>query len=170
MFELFTLHGPFPTDLFSTSGVLFILNSLFRIYVAYRFVGVFFDRSGVSKIRELAAYFAYFLFTSTMYLAFNILVLTMLSNILSIFAITFLYKSRLSTKALSTLLIYAPALCVEILVFVFLMALHFAGDMANLVLVMGSLILLLVVMMIERVKATSLGREIKSKSWIVSMF
>lgn len=170
MLELFTLHGPFPTDLFSTAGVLFVLNSLFRIYVAYRFVGVFFDRSSVNKIHELAAYFTYFLVTSITYLAFNILVLTMLSNILSIFAITFLYKSRLSTKALSTLLIYAPALCVEILVFVFLLALDFDGDMANLVLVMGSLILLLVVMMIERVKATSLGREIKSKNWIALMF
>ena len=100
------------------------------------------------------------------YLAFNILFLTMLTNILSIFAITFLYKSRLSTKALATLLIYAPALCVEILVFVFLLALDFDGDMANLVLIIGSLILLLVVMMLERAKATSLDREIKSKSWV----
>jgi two-component system, LytTR family, sensor histidine kinase AgrC len=170
MFELFTLHGPFATDLFSTAGVLFILNSLFRIYVAYRFVGIFFDRSGVNKLRELIAFFAYFVFSSCIYLEFNILVFTMLSNILSIFAITFLYKSRLSTKALSTLLIYAPALCVEILVYIFLMALDFDGDMANLVLIIGSLILLLIVMILERVKATSLDREIKSKSWVPLMF
>jgi hypothetical protein len=60
MFELFTLHGPFPTDIFSTAGVLFILNNLFRIYVAYRFVGIFFDRSTISKTRELFAFFFVF--------------------------------------------------------------------------------------------------------------
>ncbi len=170
MFELFTLHGPFPTELLSTAGALFILNNLFRIYVAYRFVGIFFDRSGVSRTRESVAFFLYFLLSAVTYLAFNILIVTMLTNIFSIFAITFLYKSRLSTKALATLLIYAPALCVEILVFVFLLSLDFDGDMANLVLIIGSLILLLVVMLLERAKATSLDREIKSKSWLPLMF
>lgn len=170
MIDLFMLHGPFPTELLSTAGAVFIINNLFRIYVAYRFVGVFFDRSGVNRRREFLAYLGYFLLNSIVYLAFNVLFLTMLTNILSIFAITFLYKSRLSTKALATLLIYAPALCVEALVFVFLLALDFEGDMANLVLIIGSLILLLIVMMIERVKATSLGREIKSKSWVALMF
>lgn len=170
MIDLFTLHGPFPTELFSTAAVLFLINNLFRIYVAYRFVGVFFDRSNVNRVKEVLAYLGYFALNSVMYLAFNILFLTMLTNILSIFAITFLYKSRVSTKALATLLIYAPALCVESLVFVFLMALDFDGDMANLVLILGSLMLLLVVMLIERAKAASLGREIKSKSWVVLMF
>jgi two-component system, LytTR family, sensor histidine kinase AgrC len=170
MIELFSIHGPFPTELFSTAGALFIINNLFRIYVAYRFIGVFFDRYGIDKRREMLAYLGYFFLNSFMYLAFNILFLTMLTNILSIFAITFLYKSRLSTKALVTLLIYAPALCVEILVFVFLLAVDFEGNMTNLVLIIGSLILLLVVMMIERVKATSLDHEIKSKSWVALMF
>lgn len=170
MIELFTLHGPFPTELFSTAAVLFILNNLFRIYVAYRFIGIFFDRSGINRTREIMAYLGYFVINSFMYLAFNILFVTMLTNILSIFAITFLYKSRVSTKALVTLLIYAPALCVESLVFVFLLALDFEGDMANLVLIIGSLTLLLVVMMIERAKATSLDREIKSRSWVALMY
>jgi two-component system, LytTR family, sensor histidine kinase AgrC len=170
MIELFTLHGPFPTELFSTAGVLFLINNLFRIYVAYRFLGIFFDRSGVSKTRELLAFALYFMVNSLIYLAFNILILTMLTNILSIFAITFLYRSRVSTKALVTLLIYATALCVEILVFVFLLAVGYEGNMTNLVLIIGSLILLLVVMIIERAKATSLDREIKSKSWVALMF
>ncbi len=170
MFDLFTLHGPFSTELLSPAGTLFILNNLFRIYVAYRFVGIFFDRSGVSKTREMVAFFLYFLINSTTYLAFNILIVTMLTNIFSIFVITFLYKSRLSTKVLATLLIYAPALCVEILVYIFLLSLDFDGDMANLVLIIGSLILLLVVMLLERAKATSLDREIKSKSWLPLMF
>jgi two-component system, LytTR family, sensor histidine kinase AgrC len=170
MIELFTLHGPFPTELLSTAGALFILNNLFRIYVAYRFIGIFFDRSGINRTREIMAYLGYFFINSFMYLAFNILFVTMLTNILSIFAITFLYKSRVSTKALVTLLIYAPALCVESLVFVFLLALDFDGDMANLVLIIGSLTLLLVVMMIERAKATSLDREIKSRSWVALMY
>jgi len=170
MINLFTLHGPFATELLSAAAVLFLFNNLFRIYVAYRFVGVFFDRTGIKKKYEVLAYLGYFILNSVMYLGFNILFVTMLTNILSIFAITFLYKSRLSTKALATLLIYAPALCVESLVFVFLLSLNFDGDIANLVLILGSLILLLVVMIIERVKATSLGREIKSKSWAVLMF
>jgi len=170
MIDLLTLHGPFSTELFSTAGVLFLINNLFRIYVAYRLVGVFFDRTGVNRLHEALAYLGYFTIHTIIYLAFNILSLTMLTNILSIFAITFLYKSRVSTKALATLLIYAPALCVESLVFVFLLALDFDGDMANLVLILGSLMLLLVVMLIERAKAASLGREIKSKSWVVLMF
>jgi sensor histidine kinase YesM len=170
MFDLFTVHGPFPTELVSTAGALFVINNVFRIYVAYRFVGVFFDRSTVNRRNELLAFFVYFLLNTSMYLLFNILFLTMLTNILSIFAITFLYKSRVSTKALTTLLIYAPALCVEVLVYVFLLSLEFEGDMANLVLILGSLILLMVVMIIERVKASRLDREIKSKNWIALMF
>jgi hypothetical protein len=170
MFELFTLHGPFPTELLSTAGALFILNNLFRIYVAYRFVGIFFDRSAINKTHELFAFLLYFLFSTITYLGLNILIVTMLTNVFAIFTITFLYKSRISTKALATLLIYALALCVEILAFVFLLSLDFDGDMANLVLIIGSLILLLVVMILERVKATSLDKEIRSKSWLPLMF
>ena len=49
-----------PQSLLSTAGVLFIFNNLFRIYVAYRFVGIFFDRSGVNKTQRNPGIFVLF--------------------------------------------------------------------------------------------------------------
>ena len=156
-------------DPISASTELFLINNLFRMYVIYRFIGVFVDRRETNKKYEIMAFAAYFLVHTFVYIEFNILVLTMAINMVAMFAIMFLYKTRISTKILTTLLIYATGLCVEIMVFAFLQAFHFNGDMANMDLMLGSLVILLIILIIERAKSSGMDREIKSKIWIALM-
>lgn len=157
-------------DPISESTQFFLINNLFRMYVIYRFIGVFVDRREINKKYEMMAFAAYFLVHTFVYMEFNILVLTMATNLVAMFAIMFLYKNSIPTKVLITLLIYATGLCVEIMVFAFLQALHFDGDIANMDLMIGSLMILLIILIIERAKSSGMDREIKSKNWVALMF
>lgn len=157
----------FALNPFSNDGVLFLLNNLFRIYVVYRFIRVFFDRPLVSRKLEIGAYLLYFSFHSMLYMAFDILVLTMAVNVVFMLGLTFLYRSRISTKIVVMLLIYATGLCVEILVYAFLLALKLDVDIRNTVLIIGSLIILIVVLILERIQENRADREIRSKNWLV---
>ena len=157
-------------ELFSPQGIMFVISDLFRIYVVYRFIGIFVDRREVNRKLEILVYLGYFLVHAFVFMAFNIMPLTMVTNVIVMFAIMFLYKNRLSTKVLTTLLIYATGLCVEGMVFVCLQAVGFDGDMTNMVLFVGSLVILLIVLIIERARSKGMDREIKSKNWVALLY
>lgn len=158
----------FAVDPLSNEGVVFLINNLFRIYVVYRFLRVFFDRPVTGKMAERSAYILYYLCHSIIYMAFDILLLTMVTNIIFMISLSFLYRSRLSTKFVVVLLIYATGLCVEILVYaVFLTLGYKVGELLNPVLLIGSLIILMIVLLLERLQANRTDQEIRSRNWIV---
>jgi sensor histidine kinase YesM len=158
----------FAVNPFSNEGVLFIINNLFRIYVVYRFMRVFFNQPRVRRPAEVGAYLAYFICHSILYMAFDILPLTMVTNVIFMISLSFLYRSRLSTKCVVVLLIYATGLCVEVLVYAIFLTYGFhVEELMNPVLLIGSLVILMIVLLLERLQANRSDQEIRSRNWVV---
>ena len=73
----------------------------------YMFANVFFQERCRSRKLEAALYTAYFALNSGAYLLFHNWAITLASNILSFFAITFFYKEGMIRRVLNVAAIYA---------------------------------------------------------------
>lgn len=92
------------------SLVFYIIGNIFHIYAIYKFSNVFFKKQEVNKYLEFGIYVIYFIINTIMYLKFENFIVNIATNVISFFAITFLYKSGISRKIISTILIYAVSM------------------------------------------------------------
>lgn len=82
----------------------------------YMFANVFFQERSRSRKLEAALYTAYFAINSGAYLLFHNWAITLPSNILPFFAITFLYKEGMIRRVLNVAAIYAITMGCDVLV------------------------------------------------------
>lgn len=87
--------------------LFYLFSNLFHIYGMYMFANVFFQERSRSRKLEAALYTAYFAINSGAYLLFHNWAITLASNILPFFAITFLYKEGMIRRVLNVAAIYA---------------------------------------------------------------
>lgn len=92
------------------SLAFYIIGNIFHIYAIYKFSNVFFKKQEVNKYLEFGIYVIYFIINTIMYLKFENFIVNIATNVISFFAITFLYKSGISRKIISTILIYAVSM------------------------------------------------------------
>lgn len=85
--------------------IVYVLLNAFRMYTVYRFMDVFYERRNRNQILIFAAYIIYFSINTGAYLVLNIPMLTMLSNILGLLCLTFLYDFSLKKNILVVLFI-----------------------------------------------------------------
>ena len=74
-------------------AVGYLTSNMFRIYLIYKFFRVFFAECKISKRKELFAYVVYYCVNSCMYLAVCIPIVTFMSNVFGMLAISFIYKT-----------------------------------------------------------------------------
>lgn len=96
--------------------LFYLFSNLFHIYGMYMFVNVFFQERSRSRKLEAALYTAYFAINSGAYLLFHNWAITLASNILPFFAITFLYKEGMIRRVLNVAAIYAITMGCDVLV------------------------------------------------------
>lgn len=96
--------------------LFYLFSNLFHIYGMYMFANVFFQERSRSRKLEAALYTAYFAINSGAYLLFHNLAITLASNILPFFAITFLYKEGMIRRVLNVAAIYAITMGCDVLV------------------------------------------------------
>lgn len=82
----------------------------------YMFANVFFQERCRSRKLEAALYTAYFALNSGAYLLFHNWAITLASNILPFFAITFFYKEGMTRRVLNVAAIYAITMGCDVLV------------------------------------------------------
>lgn len=102
------------------STAFYLVSNLFHIYAVYVFSNSFFDKKNVNKGMEAFLYLLYYGINSAAYLIFGNWLITLLSNLLPFFAITFIYSSRVLKKVTSTVIIYIVAMTCDILVATFM--------------------------------------------------
>ena len=78
---------------------------------------IFFDRTDVNKKIEFISYIGYFILISIIYLKFNEPIITMISNILMFFALSFNYRATIKIRSIAIILIYTILMGVESIVF-----------------------------------------------------
>ena len=96
--------------------LFYLFSNLFHIYGMYMFANVFFQERSRSRKLETALYTAYFAINSGAYLLFHNWAITLASNILPFFAITFLYKEGMIRRVLNVAAIYAITMGCDVLV------------------------------------------------------
>ena len=96
--------------------LFYLFSNLFHIYGMYMFANVFFQERSRSRKLEAALYTAYFAINSGAYLLFHNWAITLASNILPFFAITFLYKKGMIRRVLNVAAIYAITMGCDVLV------------------------------------------------------
>lgn len=96
--------------------LFYLFSNLFHIYGMYMFANVFFQERSRSRKLEAAIYTAYFAINSGAYLLFHNWAITLASNILPFFAITFLYKEGMIRRVLNVAAIYAITMGCDVLV------------------------------------------------------
>ncbi len=92
---------------------VYLITSIFRTYTTYKFMDVFFDTSDTNKKIEFFSYMLYFVVISFLYLAINIPIVTLISNISLYFALTFNYKSSIKNRIISIMTIYMILMSIE---------------------------------------------------------
>ncbi len=96
--------------------LFYLFSNLFHIYGMYMFANVFFQERSRSRKLEAALYTAYFAINSGAYLLFHNWAITLASNILPFFAITFFYKEGMIRRVLNVAAIYAITMGCDVLV------------------------------------------------------
>lgn len=89
------------------NDIIYGISNLFRIYVLFRFAHFWFPKRDLPFWIEYFAYVGYFILNTGCYLIFRNTQLNLLTNIVPFFLITFLYKSKIVTKIITTIIIYA---------------------------------------------------------------
>lgn len=83
------------------NNLFYLLLNAFRIYVMYRFIGLFFDRDSI-KPWVVWAYAAYFAINSSMYLLLESAIINIIVNVICLFLIIMTgYRGSIKRKLLS---------------------------------------------------------------------
>ncbi|HBB28381.1 MAG TPA: hypothetical protein DC000_03855, partial [Clostridiales bacterium] len=102
---------------FISSNTIYLATNLFRIYVLYKFLGIFFEKTHIKNGLQLFLYLLYYISNSSLYLIFSNPFINLISNLLLFFLLTFIYEGRTSTRVVSTVLIYSATMILESIVY-----------------------------------------------------
>lgn len=94
----------------------YLITNCFSIAIVHKFVTAFFDKRITKPVLCFLSYLSYFIFTSFVYLMWDIPVLTLAVNIITVFIVTLNYESNLKKKIVSVTFIYIFMLVPEVVV------------------------------------------------------
>ncbi|MDF2941276.1 MAG: hypothetical protein K0S01_134 [Herbinix sp.] len=92
---------------------VYILINIFRTYLIYKFIYLFYGDKVRYRFLEYASYIIYYLLITVSYLVINIPIIMMLINIMGFIFLSLNYKVSNKQRVLSTLFIYIILLCIE---------------------------------------------------------
>ena len=103
---------------------LYLVMNVLRVYSVYLLVNVFIEKKEINNRLIVMAYAAFYAVNSLFYLVYNSTVINIATNVIPIFLITFLYKSKIGKRIFVTVLVYAISMLVESVVFITFNALN----------------------------------------------
>lgn len=99
---------------------VYIFSNLFRIYVIYRFMGVFFEKNPRRNRLEFSLFTLYYGINSVGHILWGQPYINLLTNTLFLILITMIYKSKVSTKIIAVVMIYAVQILSDGIVYNFI--------------------------------------------------
>lgn len=148
-----------------TEHILYFMSNLFRIYVVFRFLQIFYDRTHVDKWLETGIITIYYLVNSYAFIMFKIPLINLGSNLISFFLLTFLYKGRLFTRLVSTALIYAVNMVLDSIVYVVLKAFG-EYETVSINSILSNILLYLFVLILGRLMKDKKNYGLRTSHWI----
>ena len=102
--------------------VITLSSNLFRVYIFYRFMRLFFAEKTVKKSRAILFYGLFYILTSGVYLLFHFMPFNMITNLVLIYAVAACYEGTWKKKLFVTLLIYGISVACDF------MGVHILGN------------------------------------------
>ncbi len=100
----------------SNLNLFYIITNIFDVYIIYKFMSVFFNRKDANRKVEIISYALYYFIFTFLYLFLNIPIVTLISNIVLLFIVSFNYKTSLRRRILAIALIYIILISIESIV------------------------------------------------------
>lgn len=100
----------------SNINLFYIITNIFDVYIIYKFMSVFFNRKDANRKVEIISYALYYFIFTSLYLFLNIPIVTLISNIVLLFIVSFNYKTSLRRRILAIALIYIILISIESIV------------------------------------------------------
>ena len=91
----------------ATKEAIYLITNVFYAYILCKFMRVFFGQKGKNIKIEVGAFFVYYCVNSIVYLGFQKTAITVCSNLICYFLLTYNYNSGIKLKAISVFFIYA---------------------------------------------------------------
>ena len=90
------------------------ITNLFRVYIIWRFIKLFFDTGKVSKKMEAAVYLLFFALTFSVFVAFHTPAVNIITNLIGLFFLTLLYEGSYKKRLTAAILIYSVNMVCDI--------------------------------------------------------
>lgn len=100
----------------SNLNFFYIITNIFDVYIIFKFMSVFFNRKDANRKVEIISYALYYFIFTSLYLFLNIPIITLISNIVLLFIVSFNYKTSLRRRVLAIALIYIILISIESIV------------------------------------------------------
>lgn len=91
------------------------VTNLFRIYIVWKFVGLFLTERKAGKRTEVIAYVIFYVISFGMFLIFHYPIVNIATNLICLFLVTLLYEGSIRKKITTTVLIYTINMVSDIL-------------------------------------------------------
>lgn len=159
---------------FDTYHIIYLLANFFTIFVIYRFMRIFFESRRCNRTLNLLSYLLYFVATSLFYFLFNIPLITLIINLITMFMISLTYEASIQKRIIYVIYMYLFMAVAEIITAAMTGYVYFSvfsqgdyrdsfGVIAVRIVIYGETLLL------ENIKLTKNGRNIGWIFWLASI-
>lgn len=156
---------------------IYIISNIFSTFIVFKLMCVFFDRTYVNKRIEFVSYISYLILISLIYLKFNRPIVTLLSNVVMFFVLSFNYKATIQTRSIAIILMYTMLMVVESIIFLLTRALSnklvtgFSNeDFLIISLVATKIVSYIMVLVADTLKNIKTGINISNLNWLAIFF
>ena len=159
---------------FDTYHIIYLLANFFTIFFIYRFMRIFFEGRRCNRTLNLLSYLLYFVATSLFYFWFNIPLITLVVNLITMFMISLTYEASIQKRIIYVIYMYLFMAVAEIITAAMTGYVYFSvfsqgdyrdsfGVIAVRIVIYGETLLL------ENIKLTKNGRNIGWIFWLASI-
>ncbi len=91
-------------------NILYLAVNIFRVYAIYLLIGAFIEKKDINRYIYFGVYFLFYIINSCGYLLLESSIVNITTNVVPVFLITFLYKTKLFKRIFVTILVCAMAM------------------------------------------------------------
>ena len=159
---------------FDTYNIVYLISNFFTIFIIQRFAEVFFSKQCYNKILSILAYFLFFIATSLSYFIFDIPIISLIVNWLTIFLAFSTYSSTIQKRSIYTTYTIAFMLFPELVVGAVTGYLHFSvfkdGSYSSEVGIIATKIITYIeVLVFNNIKSSKDNKSVSSSLWLATV-
>jgi len=157
---------------FDTYHIIYLLANFFLIFVVHRFMRVFFEHRKYKRILGILAYSFYFIMTTLVYLLIDIPLITLITNLITMFIISLTYEVSIQKRIICVVYLFMAA--AEIIAAAMTGYINFSvfsqGEFRDTFgLIATRIVAYCETLLLENIKLTRKGRNISWISWLASI-